>query len=243
MPNQKPHLVSFTIDPIALMSLAAARKTIPPSGDLGYAIHQVLTETFGKAAPKPFHLFEEASCALLAYSCYTPEELIGLALQQKPNVLGWELSSAALNFPAMEGAVLPAPWPRGKRYRFTVRTRPVMRTSHAKERRLPRECDVFLHAVASKEKEAWLDRQAVYLSWFEKQAANAGAKIGGVRVTRMTRRQVYRKGAPSLDGPDVTFTGALEISDPEAFDDFVMRGVGRHRAFGYGMLLLRTDSP
>jgi hypothetical protein len=46
----------------------AAWKTIPPPGDPGYVIHQVLTETFGLAAPKPFHFFETQNFKLLTYS-------------------------------------------------------------------------------------------------------------------------------------------------------------------------------
>ena len=33
--------------------------------------------------------------------------------------------------------------------------------------------------------------------------------------------------------------GILAITDPTAFADLLARGVGRHRAYGYGMLLLR----
>ncbi len=243
MPSTELPLVSFSVNPVRLISIAAARKTIPPSGDLGYAIHQALTETFGAAAPKPFHFFETRDFKLLAYSRYTVSQLIDFGLQQKQKAKGWELSSAALNFPAMEAVPLRRPCVLGDRYHFAVRTRPVTRISHAKERGLSRECDVFLHAIAHKTAEAWLDRQTVYLSWFGEQVANAGAKVGEVRIRSMKRTQVYRKGAPSLDGPDVTFTGTLEISDAEMFSQFVARGIGRHRAFGFGMLLLRGRSP
>jgi CRISPR system Cascade subunit CasE len=40
-------------------------------------------------------------------------------------------------------------------------------------------------------------------------------------------------------GPDATFEGRLQIGDPQAFAELVARGVGRYRAFGFGMLLLR----
>jgi len=243
IPCREPHLVSFSLNPVALMSIAVARKTVPPSGDLGYVIHQALTETFGSAAPKPFHLFENPNFKLLTYSTYSAAELLNLGLERKGRAKGWELASKALDLPSMEAIPLPNSWAAGTRYRFAVRTRPVTRISHAKERGLPREFDVFLHAVARKEGESWLDRQTVYLSWFADQVANAGAKLGQVRILAMTRKQVYRKGAPSLDGPDVTFTGSLEVCDPKLFSDFVGRGVGRHRAFGFGMLLLQSCGP
>jgi len=237
----KSHLVSFSLNPSSLISVGVARKTIPPSGDLGYVIHQVLTETFGLAAPKPFHFFETQNFKLLTYSSCPADELVEIALRRKEEVRGWELVSGALNFPAIEDISLSNLWVTGRRYRFAVRTRPVTRISHAKERGLPRECDVFLHAVARKENESWIDRQTVYLSWFGEQLAHAGARLDQVRIHSMTRKQVYRKSAPSLDGPDVTFAGALEICDAEMFAEFVARGVGRHRAFGFGMLLLQRS--
>ena len=40
-------------------------------------------------------------------------------------------------------------------------------------------------------------------------------------------------------GPDVVMQGRLRVSDPQAFAQLLARGVGRHRAFGFGMLLLR----
>ncbi|MEE8524028.1 MAG: type I-E CRISPR-associated protein Cas6/Cse3/CasE [Thermoanaerobaculia bacterium] len=39
--------------------------------------------------------------------------------------------------------------------------------------------------------------------------------------------------------PDALLTGTLEVTDPDAFATLLARGVGRHRAFGFGMLLLR----
>jgi CRISPR system Cascade subunit CasE len=36
--------------------------------------------------------------------------------------------------------------------------------------------------------------------------------------------------------------GELTVADPDAFSALLARGVGRHRAFGYGMLLLRPPS-
>ena len=36
--------------------------------------------------------------------------------------------------------------------------------------------------------------------------------------------------------------GILTITDPIAFAELLKRGVGRHRAYGYGMLLLRPPA-
>jgi CRISPR system Cascade subunit CasE len=42
-----------------------------------------------------------------------------------------------------------------------------------------------------------------------------------------------------LDRPQALVKGVLNIADSDAFNRLLARGIGRHRAFGYGMLLLR----
>ena len=50
-----------------------------------------------------------------------------------------------------------------------------------------------------------------------------------------------RKGR-TIDGPDATLTGHLRVIDPVAFAHLLTRGIGRHRSYGFGMLLLhRAD--
>jgi CRISPR system Cascade subunit CasE len=39
----------------------------------------------------------------------------------------------------------------------------------------------------------------------------------------------------------VTFHGELVIKNPELFAERLAKGVGRHAAYGYGMLLLRPS--
>jgi CRISPR system Cascade subunit CasE len=40
------------------------------------------------------------------------------------------------------------------------------------------------------------------------------------------------------EGPDATMSGTLRIDDPSAFASALSHGIGRHRTFGFGMLLL-----
>ena len=206
-------------------------------------IHQVLTETFGPAVPKPFHFFETQNFKLLTYSPYPSSELFNLGLERKGRARGWELVSKALDLPSMEAIPFPNSWATGTRYRFGVRTRPVTRISHAKERGLPRECDVFLHAVARK-KENDPGRQADGLPFLVcRTGCQRRREVRTGSDTGYDEEAGLPKGAPSLDGPDVTFTGSLEVCDPKLFSDFVGRGVGRHRAFGFRMLLLQSCGP
>ena len=56
-----------------------------------------------------------------------------------------------------------------------------------------------------------------------------------MRVVRKLRRH-------ASEGPDAVIQGTLTVAEPGEFTDLVAHGVGRHRAYGYGMLLLRPVS-
>ena len=235
------NMVSLKPDRTRLMTLAVAGKTLPRSGDLGYAIHQMLTAVFGGATPQPFQLLDQHGFQILGYSVHDEAALLDYAALQKAQISNWENISTALNLSAMEVRTMPSSWKSGRQYRFSVRTRPVMRINHAKQRGLAKECDVFLRKIEAKvgnDNNEWLDRETVYLSWFRSQIAEDTARLAVLTVSAMKRTPVYRKGAPFIDGPDVTFTGVLEVADPIAFASLLARGIGRHRAFGFGMLLL-----
>ena len=47
-----------------------------------------------------------------------------------------------------------------------------------------------------------------------------------------------RRGEPSFIGPVTLMEGRLKITDPVLFGDLLKRGIGRHRAYGYGMIVL-----
>jgi CRISPR system Cascade subunit CasE len=54
-----------------------------------------------------------------------------------------------------------------------------------------------------------------------------------------TLRRDKSRRLRSVEGPDASFSGVLVVEDPEKFAGLLAHGVGRHAAFGYGMLLLR----
>jgi CRISPR associated protein. len=91
-----------------------------------------------------------------------------------------------------------------------------------------------------------LSREAVYLAWLAEQFEGAATlDPARTRLAAHGRRRVARPdhqpdGVVVMSGgPDVVFHGELTITDGEAFSRLLARGVGRHAAYGYGMLLLR----
>lgn len=98
-------------------------------------------------------------------------------------------------------------------------------------------------------------RAECYLEWLDGRLRGAGAELapalglgGGpwaarVDAFRFTRLLARDRGEPrarsaAVDGPDALITGTLVVTDAEAFAAGLARGIGRHRAFGFGMLLL-----
>jgi CRISPR system Cascade subunit CasE len=90
--------------------------------------------------------------------------------------------------------------------------------------------------------------------WLVEQfSVRQAAKLLDARMTRFQLSDVLRRtqvgdGSSGerkrrqVGGPDAVFSGHLQIDDPVAFAALVARGVGRHRAFGFGMLLLKPPA-
>ena len=220
--------------------------------DLGDALHGLLRAAFGDAAPQPYRYLDEGQ-GLLAYTTLGLEAMrqqVALAEPQAAQALGL---SATAGHAGYNLRPFPAEWPMGKVLGFEVRVRPTVR-----EGKTGREQDAFLHAVQRAEG-APVQRDAVYAQWLrEHLAPRQGAPIEpwhgavdilDVNLTRYQRLDVLRRthrtepeGARRghvVSGPDVVLTGRLRITQPQVFAHLVARGVGRHRAFGFGMLLLR----
>lgn len=101
--------------------------------------------------------------------------------------------------------------------------------------------------------------EGVYVDWLRGRMATAAALEDDVALRLLrraaTRRRKHAKpqvidreaGSPpprqqlrygTTGGPDVVLGGTLSVTDPAAFGTLLARGVGRHTAFGFGMLLL-----
>lgn len=87
-------------------------------------------------------------------------------------------------------------------------------------------------------------RESVYLDWLAERFEDAAIlDRQATRMTRFARDHVQRRAGNGKEaiseGPDATFHGELMVKDGQAFQKLLTSGVGRHTAFGFGMLLLR----
>jgi len=236
-----------------------------PTEDEGYLLHRLLRDAFGALAPQPFRWFPPAGRApgrLLGYGAHDASVLRDALALAEP------LLEAALPTAAIASKAMPSAFAAGKAYGFEVRACPIVRTKRGDGGESNRELDVFLHRCLAAPDEP-VTREPVYTGWLGGKLAAGGAEILEARVHRFEQAPLVRRRHPDSEAlqagavagrparlhrtergrrvmarrPDVTFRGTLRISDPKHFRELLARGVGRHRAFGYGMLLLRPAAP
>jgi CRISPR system Cascade subunit CasE len=236
-------LLHLQPDPQRLAAWAVRHRLLDSSGDLGYALHGLLRAAFGERAPRAFR-YLDAEQGLLAYTELSPIELQQAAALAPPDAAAALGLGATQTHTGLSVRPFPSTWPAGHVLGFEVRVRPIIR-----EGKTGRERDVFL-AAADKSADAMLDRGEVYGQWLrDNLARQGGAELLNVSLERFCLLDVMRKtqkvGAResrsnrAVNGPDAVLKGHLLVTDSLAFAELVARGVGRHRAFGFGLLLLR----
>jgi len=250
------NMIKFEPDMVRLSEWAYSRNLVKRGGDLGYALHGLLKACFGDLAPQPFSLQQKRgqamredghSYSLLAYSHATKDQLLAQTQHCSDDAAVEALQARELRHNSM-----PEKWIVGRTFEFEVRVRPVIRQDADGRRDATVERDAFLVACDCASSDMLVSRQQVYGDWLRKQFSRlGGAKLvqrgdelvtlAAFQRTRIARRDKTRK-LREIDGPDATLRGVLEVTDSEAFSGLVERGIGRHRAFGFGMILLRPLS-
>lgn len=229
----------------ALAGWAAERRLLGPDNELGYGIHAALAAAFGgEAIPQPFALIEgrDGKRQLLAYVRNAAAAIARARAEGDATVA----ETLGLHFAEIKK--LPEQFARGRHLGFRVRVRPVRRRSR-KAGSGARERDVFLIACDRLGSDAVIERPEVYRDWLIERLSDCANLVTTadnepcMRMTSFCRSRVGRRDLDRkmrwIEGPDAVLEGVLEVTDPERFAALLARGVGRHRAFGFGMLLLR----
>lgn len=209
--------------------------------DPDHGMHCLLTECFGHdLAPRPFRaIFPRGGSrgCLYGYGSAEAEEL-----REAAGTYADPLQSRIIPPHSIDSKAMPAEWADGKRLGFELRVRPIVRRTGKAECRPGREWDAFqLEAVQHPKDEMPRSREDVYRDWLGRQfETRRGAALESATLVSFQRtRAVRRLRGGYTEGPDALMRGALEITDGTAFGELLAGGVGRHRAYGYGMLLLR----
>jgi CRISPR system Cascade subunit CasE len=249
------HLVQLVPNSAALAHFA--QRAGLPGDDLGYLWHRALRDAFGALAPQPFRVLDPGGrpVRLLGYGSADEEQLrasLSLAAPDLDRI-----------FPPdrLHSKALPLPFAAGRRLAFEIRVCPVVRTRRSDSGR-QHELDAFVHHALGIADQPRPEREPVYRAWLADRLLAAGCRLIAAGMTSFrlgplvrrrhaspaaltasengpARRLLATGGRGAARRPEVVFDGMLEVMDPDTFTAGLARGIGRHRAFGFGMLLLR----
>ena len=224
------------------------------------AAHRLLTESFGPAmSPRPYRIIEhrrDPEMPILGYTAADPDTLRRMVQAcQDP------LQAHTLDPDTIEGKEMPADWPAGLELAFELRARPITRTrSRADLHRCQEPARSILAAGAARhgaeyDVHRWeiikyqtlgipaKPPEEIYALWLSRMLAKTGAAaLLGDRVKMLGMKHHparRRRGGHAVPGMDVVMGGRIIIQKPEMFRTMLTRGLGRHIAYGHGMLLLR----
>jgi len=245
------HLVRLVLDRRALARVAT-RHRLPRDLDSGYLLHAGLAQLFATSderATVPLRSFAVDDTQHEAVQ--RPDDLFILAYSAEPAaVLEARMGSAREALLRLARSNDVPTFASGQVIDFRTRVCPIVR-SRRQEGREPKvdrrgkpkacEVDAFVHATIGLPKTTFVSRETVYVDWLRTQleASNA-AQLGGARLVQFQRERTHRRESPSsMERPNAVMEGTLTVADPAAFRALLARGLGRHRAFGFGMLLLR----
>ncbi len=209
--------------------------------DPDHAIHCLLKECFGELSPQPFRLISPRGASRGVLYGYGHADAD--ALRNEAAICADPLQSRIIAPSRLDSKPMPSAWAEGKRLGFETRIRPIVRCGRGSGRP-GKERDAFQAEAETHPKgEMRRTREQVYTDWLSTQME----RIGGATlepdkthlVSFQRSRAIRKLHTRYSEGPDALLRGILTITEPQAFANLLARGIGRHRAYGYGMLLLR----
>lgn len=232
------HLIRLQVDAPSLMRFAKDTGVLHDHDEgFGYALHGWLGAMFSAHAPRPFRWLP-ARNEILGYSRSSKADL-----EDHARTFASPQAWAALVEDSLASKPMPEEWRIGQRVQLEVLTCPVSRKDG-------HEKDVFLRALDRQGAQS-PPREDVYVEWFRRQWADA-VRLEHVELTGFSRRRLLRRSqrsagneprhASAIERPTALFSAIAEIRDTGEFSRLLARGIGRHRAFGFGMVLLRPAS-
>lgn len=224
------HLLRIPVHAPRLLRFAAEHGITHEDETLGYTLHAWFAALFGARAPKPFRHLERRN-EVLAYATADAATLLAHA-QAFASPQAW----VVLDPEGVASKPMPAVWRAGQRVRLEVLTCPV-------SRRGDEEKDVYLRALDRLGDEA-PPRAEVYRTWFTEQWGDA-VRIDQLDLLGMNARsRLLRRARNShsrlkvVERPQALFAAEATVENSERFATLLARGIGRHRAFGFGMVLV-----
>jgi len=213
--------------------------------DWGYFLHVYMTDLCGAAAPRPFacdtRRLLEGFVSVLGYTTMDHATIRKDATHFADPVVwsgvDWEQSASR---------PMPTEFRIGTQLGFGIQVCPVNRTKDAiTHRRVERDA-VFYQKNEVHIPSFGHGRSQAYGHWLRKQMnLLGGCAILQTRMVHFDMEPMIRRDHKderekvSLTRPVAKLEGRLAVIDSGAFLKTIRMGVGRHKGFGFGLLLLK----
>ena len=123
----------------------------------------------------------------------------------------------------------------GQRLLFRLRANPTRRIRDRDTTQEERWRGKRVEIRREEDQLAWLRRKGEQ-SGFAPLAIRAQQSIADVRATGIGDHVIGRHNSSRLTFASVTFEGRLRVTNPEAFRQALLQGIGSGKAFGFGLL-------
>jgi len=248
------HMLQVSLDPRRLAVLGRRERLPTRQDDLDYLVHAELAALFGESVVQPFRVMGDGSHVdVLGYAAQDAE-----TLREHAATFAEPADHGACDWSAFAAKAMPGNWAPGRRLGFEVRACPIVRLASdvevedkegtPKRYRRGAEVDAWLHRrFFTGDGTDAVGREEVYVDWLRDRIDGA-ARMEAAGVEAFRRRRLVRKGhgdtrkAHVFERPDVLFRGVLTVGDGERFHELLRDGIGRHKAYGFGMLLVRAPA-
>ena len=209
--------------------------------DEGYQLHCGLREVFGELGPQPFRArpYGTLGGIVEGYTTGDAERLAETASRGLQSDSEWRriLRVESMTF-------RPVNWPeKGTEVNYVLDCVPVVRRQKADERGEVRVVEEDAYRAAVGAERTTRIRSDVYREWLAKRLDGA-ARVLSFSLDRFAIKKLERFDSSGkrrkrrvLTRPWATLSGRLRVVDPARFRERVLNGVGKHAAFGAGMMV------
>ncbi len=227
--------------------------------DEGLALHTLLSSVFGQSTLQPFRLF--SSDRRTAATIYAYADLDAAYLKEIAEFTATPDCLAVINTKRILSKQMRLDFTNGQTLGFDVRVRPVRRlmrdlfdSQSGKTLTKGSEVDAFRVNALRQFPNGWNDekvcairmgqsRSKIYIDWLiERLKDSAEIQLQDCHLVQFRRNRICRRNGINTEGPDVCIQGSLTIKRSSEFALKVSNGIGRHKAYGYGMMMLRPPN-
>jgi len=218
----------------------------PGLSDAGMLIKTALTETFvGEAAIRPWRQQgdgdEFGTVTILGVSKYDAEQLKDMVLDTLPELANCYDTNSFFSKPLRDFEV-------GKRYQIQSLVSARKMTSFVEGKHVERRVERDLYSIekefcAAKGK-TLRSREEVYTDFFQEFFKDVvefeSCEVKAVKSDRTVRKD--ESGLPNIgfSSNSAEFEAIVKIKDAESFRNLLINGIGRAKAYGHGMVLVRA---